>query len=342
MNCNLAQEHIVLSVYGELPDDRAHQLELHLAQCERCRQEMEAVSALHKVLSTAPLVEPSPSLLARTRVRLDEALDALPQASFFRRLSQRIHRGFGTLQGAPVMTCALLLAGCGIGAWGGYRVAEHNVHASPATAQNTSNAVPVLADPDSAQIAGVSSIILEPGSENVEVRFERMTPETAFGTLDDPQIRQLLILAARNFANPASTMIRSICSRANVRPATSATAVPSATPSWSLFAMTRTPASAARPSKAWSPTFLPTPACAMRCSKPSSTTPTRMFAPKRSASLSLSMPIPPSAKSCRRSPTAIRTSTSEPFRGNILSRFHRSSRDKPAAARVLCFAAVIR
>lgn len=204
MNCNLAQEHIVLSVYGELPDDRAHQLELHLAQCERCRQEMEAVSALHKVLSTAPLVEPSPSLLARTRVRLDEALDALPQASFFRRLSQRIHRGFGTLQGAPVMTCALLLAGCGVGAWGGYRVAEHNVHASPATAQNTSNAVPVLADPDSAQIAGVSSIILEPGSENVEVRFERMTPETAFGTLDDPQIRQLLVLAARNFANPAA------------------------------------------------------------------------------------------------------------------------------------------
>ena len=204
MNCNLAQEHIVLSVYGELPDDRAHQLELHLAQCERCRQEMEAVSALHKVLSTAPLVEPSPSLLARTRVRLDEALDALPQASFFRRLSQRIHRGFGTLQGAPVMTCALLLAGCGIGAVGGYRVAEHNVHASQDAAQNTSNAVPVLADPDSAQIAGVSSIILEPGSENVEVRFERMTPETAFGTLDDPQIRQLLVLAARNFANPAA------------------------------------------------------------------------------------------------------------------------------------------
>jgi hypothetical protein len=43
---------------------------------------------------------------------------------------------------------------------------------------------------------------MEPGSENVEVRFQRMTPETAFGTLDDPQIRQLLVLAARNYANP--------------------------------------------------------------------------------------------------------------------------------------------
>ncbi len=202
MNCQLAQEHIVLSVYGELPDDRAHLLEQHLAQCEPCRQEMEAVSALHKALSAAPVVEPSPSLLARTRVRLDEALDALPQASFFRRLSQRIHRGFGALQGAPVMASLVLLAGGAIGGYGGYRVAQHNVHAIPAVAQNT--AVPVLADPDSAQIAGISSITLEPGSENVEVRFERMTPETAFGTLDDPQIRQLLVLAARNFANPAA------------------------------------------------------------------------------------------------------------------------------------------
>src|SRR5581483_7894880 len=125
MNCNLAQEHIVLSVYGELPDDRAHQLEQHLAQCERCRQEMDAVSALHKALSAAPVVEPSPSLLARTRVHLDEALDALPQASFFRRLSQRIHRGFGALQSAPVMASALLLAGGAMGAYGGYRIAEH-------------------------------------------------------------------------------------------------------------------------------------------------------------------------------------------------------------------------
>ncbi len=204
MNCDLAQEHIVLSVYGELPDDRAHQLEQHLAQCERCRQEMEAVSALHRAMSVAPVVEPSASLLARTRLRLDEALDALPQASFFRRLSQRIHRGFGALQGAPVMASVLLLAGGAVGGYGGYRVAQHNVQASQTVAQNAPSAVPILSDPDSAQIAGVSSITLEPGSENVEVRFERMIPETAFGTLDDPRIRQLLVMAARNYANPAA------------------------------------------------------------------------------------------------------------------------------------------
>jgi hypothetical protein len=49
----------------------------------------------------------------------------------------------------------------------------------------------------------VSGINIEPGTENVEVRFQRLIPETAFGTLDDPQIRQLLLLGARERFNPA-------------------------------------------------------------------------------------------------------------------------------------------
>lgn len=202
MNCELAQEDIVLSVYGELPDERVHRLEQHLAQCERCRQEMEAVAALEKAMSTLPMEEPSPSLLARTRVRLDEALDAMPHGGFFRRLSQRFRRGLGYLQGAPVMAMVLLIAGLAAGAWGGYRAGQRATLLNARTAAQTAAAnVPVVADVDASQIAGVSSISLEPGSENVEVRFNRLTPETAFGTLDDPQIRQLLLVGAHNRAN---------------------------------------------------------------------------------------------------------------------------------------------
>jgi hypothetical protein len=203
MNCDLAQEDIVLAVYGELPDERGHQLEQHLAQCEGCRQEMEAVTALHKALSAAPVVEPSANLLARTRLRLDEALDGIPQASFFRHLSQRFRRGVGVLQGAPVMASVLVLAGVAAGGYGGYRFAGHSVPSGQAVAEDVPTPTTVMSDADSAEVAGVSSITLEPGSENVEVRFERMMPETAFGTLDDPQIRQLLVLAARNHASQA-------------------------------------------------------------------------------------------------------------------------------------------
>jgi hypothetical protein len=202
MNCQMAQEDIVLAVFGELPDDRAHQLEQHLTQCERCRQEMEAVSGLQKAMSVLPVEEPSPSLLARTRLRLDEALDTLPHAGFLVKRWQSFRRGFGRLQSAPVMASALLLVGLGAGGWGGYRAGVHAVAVpAAATTQDASantSGVPVMPDLDESQIAGVSSITLEPNTENVEVRFNRIVPETAFGTLDDPQIRALLLLGARN------------------------------------------------------------------------------------------------------------------------------------------------
>lgn len=202
MNCDLAQENIVLAVYGELPDDRAHQLEQHLAQCERCRQEMEAVSGLQKALSVLPVVEPSPNLLTRTRMRLDEALDALPHGGILLRQWQSFRRGLGRLQSAPVMAAALLVVGLGAGGWGGFQLgARSTAIPAPGASAATAPAVALMPDLDSAQVAGVSSIKRDPDSENVEVQFYRMMPETAFGTLDDPQIRQLLLVAARNAAN---------------------------------------------------------------------------------------------------------------------------------------------
>lgn len=203
MNCDLAQESIVLATYGELPDDRAHQLEQHLAQCERCRQEMDAVEGLQKAMSVLPVVEPSPSLVARARLRLDEALDTLPHGGFLLRRWQSVRRGFGRLQSAPVMASALLLAGLGAGGWAGYHEGTRSAVKQAAAASAVPAPVPVIADQDAAQIAGVSSIIREPGTENVEVRFYRLVPETAFGTLDDPQIRQLLLMGVRNAADPA-------------------------------------------------------------------------------------------------------------------------------------------
>jgi hypothetical protein len=199
MNCEVAQEIIVLAVYGELPDDRAHQLEQHLTQCERCRQEMEAVAGLQKAMSVLPVIEPSPSLVARTRLRLDEALDTMPHGGFLIRRWQSFQRGFGRMASAPVMAAFLLLIGLGAGGWAGYRAGAHQATAELVAATPAAPAsIPVMADLDAAQIAGVSSITLEPNTENVEVRFSRVVPETAFGTLDDPQIRQLLLLGARN------------------------------------------------------------------------------------------------------------------------------------------------
>jgi anti-sigma factor RsiW len=203
MNCEVAQECIVLAAYGELPDDQAHQLEQHLISCERCRQEMEAVAGLQKAMSVLPAGDPSPSLLAQTRVRLDEALDAMPQGGFLLRRWQSFRRGAGRLASAPVMASAVLLLGLGAGGWGGYRLGRKPVPPEkPALVANSAApAVPVLAQLDPAQIARVSSVTEEPGTQEVEVRFDRVVPETVFGTVDDPEIRRLLVAAARDRAN---------------------------------------------------------------------------------------------------------------------------------------------
>ncbi len=49
-----------------------------------------------------------------------------------------------------------------------------------------------------ANIASVSSIVRQPGSEMVEVSYNQLVPQHIQGSLDDPAIRQLLMLATEN------------------------------------------------------------------------------------------------------------------------------------------------
>jgi hypothetical protein len=198
MKCESAHENIALAVWGELPDDQRLQLEQHLETCQACNDELEAVQALAKAMSLLPVEEPSANLLARTRLRLEEALDALPRESWIVRFSQRFSLGVSRLRSAPIAASLLLLVGLGGGAYGGYR-AGVRVHDS---AQAGMILHAAQQDDTSAKIANVSSIIQEPNSENVVVNYDRLVPDSIHGTLDDPQIRQLLLLGAQDRVNP--------------------------------------------------------------------------------------------------------------------------------------------
>ena len=78
MNCELAHERIVMAAYGELPDDAAHELDRHLAACAECQKEREQLRALKLLADAYPVEEPEANLVARSRLRLEEALDARP------------------------------------------------------------------------------------------------------------------------------------------------------------------------------------------------------------------------------------------------------------------------
>jgi anti-sigma factor RsiW len=206
MNCKLAHERIVTAAYGELAADETQELERHLAGCPECREEQEQLLALKQLAEAHPVLEPDANLVARSRMRLDEALDALPPRRWYERLGQRLMNNFANLQAMPVAACLLLAVGAGAGWLGNYTVAQHRASraATVQMAQATKEQVQPAATAETgapAEIANISSIVRQPNSHRVEVRYNQMVPQRIEGSLDDPAIRQLLMLASQNAAS---------------------------------------------------------------------------------------------------------------------------------------------
>ena len=201
MNCEVAHERIVTAAYGELADEQAHKLERHLGGCPECVKEREQLLALKLLMDAHPAAEPEANLIARARMRLEEALDALPPWRWYERLGQRMMNGFASLQAAPVAACLLLLAGVGAGSLGEYKLAGNRAgHTMAARVQaQPAQALAGVAAP--AEIASISSIVRQPNSHMVEVRYNQLVPQRLEGSLDDPAIRQLLMLASQNSAS---------------------------------------------------------------------------------------------------------------------------------------------
>jgi HEAT repeats/Putative zinc-finger len=200
--CDAAQRDIALAVYGDLPDDANHRLEHHLAECGHCRQELEAVQGLRQAMSLYPMLDPSPNLLTRTRLRLEEALDAVPRSGWMTRIVDKFFNGIARVQSAPVMASVFLIFGLSAGGFAGFRMGHNSVPPPPQPIQ-------ISAGQDNAhsgiQVASIQSIQVlkdKPGSENVRIGYERLVPETMTGSLDNTEIRELLLKGAESRVDP--------------------------------------------------------------------------------------------------------------------------------------------
>jgi HEAT repeats len=206
MNCELARERMVTAAYGELPDELVHEFELHVAGCEACQLERRQVMALKVLADLHPVEEPGPNLVARARLKLDEALDTLPPKRWYERLGQRIVNNFSSLQAAPGAALLLLVAGGGAGVLGGYEFAQgraaHAVTIAQAAVPASQTTLAAGEMPQMATVAGISSIVRQPNSETVDVSYNQLVPRRVEGSLDDPAIRQLLMMASENAASP--------------------------------------------------------------------------------------------------------------------------------------------
>jgi hypothetical protein len=211
MNCELAHEKIVLAAYGELPDEQVHELERHLTGCADCARQREQMQALRTLAAMLPVAEPDANLMARSRLRLEEVLDALPPKRWYERWSQGLIRNFASLQAAPVAALLLLVVGAGAGLVGGFEYAQGRAaHAAAKTQQADVQVQPqaqIQVSP--AQVASISSIERQPNSNLIEVRYNQVVPQRIQGSMDDPAIRQLLMLASEESA-PAGVRDNSV------------------------------------------------------------------------------------------------------------------------------------
>ena len=185
MNCDGARDSILLAAYGELPDEDAIALELHLNGCRECLHELNEVRGMAELMALNPVTEPDPNLVAQSRMRLDEALDALPRHGFLTRLRANAGAWFGHLQSAPALATLLV----GVGFLGGNFTYRYQVAHAP----KSKVAPTFLTDQTGGGISTISGVKQLPG-DMVQVSYERVIPEMAEGSLDSPQIRALLMV----------------------------------------------------------------------------------------------------------------------------------------------------
>ncbi|MGA8761954.1 MAG: zf-HC2 domain-containing protein [Candidatus Sulfotelmatobacter sp.] len=199
MKCDWVKQNIVLHVYGELADDACHELEQHVARCAGCAAELKAEQEFHALLLQDRAAEPTPNLLAASRMRLQEGLETVEQGRFWHRLALDPASWLRQVRFSPALASAILILGFAGGIGTTYKLLGRSSQIAGAT---SGAAVPA----SEAAITGIRSVTQEPGSNQIDIKYDTVTTQDAQGSLNDQRIQQLLLYAARNNYNSGVRM----------------------------------------------------------------------------------------------------------------------------------------
>jgi anti-sigma factor RsiW len=201
MKCEWVRENILLFVYNELPDDARYELEQHVARCGDCAGELKATRIFHATLSSLPVEEPTPNLLTASRMRLQEALETTEQGGLWQKLTFDPWAWLRQMRFSPALSAALLIVGFAAGIGTMYSIVGSRSSSTPQIAESTPSSSPAQAS-----ISGIRSIIQEPGSDKVSIKYDATTTQQTEGSINDQRIQQLLLFAARNNYNSGVRM----------------------------------------------------------------------------------------------------------------------------------------
>jgi hypothetical protein len=204
MKCEWVRGNITLHVYGELADDARHELEQHVARCVDCAAELKAEQDFHALLSQSRAEEPSPNLLAASRMKLQEALETAEQGGFWTRLAFDPANWLRQMKFSPALASAILIAGFAGGVGTAYKVFDHP--GAGQIAGTTAVVTSGTAAPAEASITGIESITQDTGTNKINIKYNTVSTQEMQGSLNDQRIQQLLLFAARNNYNSGVRM----------------------------------------------------------------------------------------------------------------------------------------
>jgi hypothetical protein len=205
MKCDWVRQNILFYVYNELEDDARYEVEQHLGRCPECATELKATRKFHATLSEN-VQEPSPNLLALSRMRLQEALETTRQGGLWHRMILEPAAWLRQIRMAPALAAVIFIVGFGggIGATYNFLAAGHE-GGGTITSAVTGN-TPANQPLESSAITGIRSVTQDPGSNQVSIKYDTVSTQEVQGSLNDQRIQQLLLFAAHNNYNSGVRM----------------------------------------------------------------------------------------------------------------------------------------
>jgi hypothetical protein len=198
MKCEWVRQNILLYAYDELADDARYELEQHVARCADCAAELKSTREFRAKLSALPVEEPSPNLLTASRMRLQDSLETTEQGGFWHRLIFDPAAWLRQVRFSPALAAAIFIVGFAGGIGTTYKIVADS-HKLPGDVLSTP-------EPVESSISGIRSVSHEPGSNQISIKYDRVSTEEAQGSLNDQRIQQLLLFAARNTDNSGVRM----------------------------------------------------------------------------------------------------------------------------------------
>src|SRR5271156_1698627 len=205
MKCDWVRQNILFYVYNELEDDARYEVEQHLARCPECATELKATRKFHATLSET-VAEPTPNLLAASRMRLQEALETTRPGAFWQRLILEPAMWLRQVRMAPALAAVIFIVGFGGGIGATYNFLSGREGGGVVTGSLESGNPAANQPVESSAIAGIRSVTQEPGSNQVSIKYDTVSTQEAQGSLNDQRIQQLLLFAARNNYNSGVRM----------------------------------------------------------------------------------------------------------------------------------------